>query len=151
MRDQDLGEMFLLFHLHPNTVKFTGVDLGPLEFGAKDCAQRWMCWTRNLMGFKASPYNSIGMYLVSEEIIRGDQHDTTNAFQWTTILLNLPGTKGYRPALAWISKRHSSTGTLGLYDECRCWWNWSGNCAPVKRRGGIFCANFCEPRGSWPA
>jgi hypothetical protein len=45
------------------------------------------------------------MYLVSEEIIRGDRHDTTNAFQWTTLLLNLPGTKGYRPALAWISKR----------------------------------------------
>jgi hypothetical protein len=31
MRDQD--------HLHPNTVKFTGVDLGPLEFGSEDCVQ----------------------------------------------------------------------------------------------------------------
>ena len=40
MRDQDLGEMFLLFHLHPNTVKFTGVDLGPLEFGPEDRGQR---------------------------------------------------------------------------------------------------------------
>jgi hypothetical protein len=39
MRDQDLGEMFLLFHLHPNTVKFTGVDLGPLELGASWCSR----------------------------------------------------------------------------------------------------------------
>jgi len=81
MRDQDLGEMFLLFHLHPNTVRFTGIDLGPLEFGSKDCVQRWMCWTRNLMGFKSSPYISVRIYLISEEIIRGDRHDTTNAFQ----------------------------------------------------------------------
>ena len=107
MRDQDLGEMFLLFHLHPNTVKFTGVDLGPLEFGSEDCVQHWMCWTRNLMGFKSSPYNSVRMYLVSEEIIRGNRHNTTDAFQWMTLLLNLPGTKGYRPALAWISKQRN--------------------------------------------
>jgi hypothetical protein len=30
-----------------------------------------------------------------------------------------------------------------------------GNCtecsAPVKRMEGVFCANFCEPQGSWPA
>jgi hypothetical protein len=116
-RDQDLGEMFLLFHLHPNTVKFTGVDLGPLEFGPEECAQRWMCWTRNLMGFKSSPYNSVRMYLVSEEIIRGDRHDTTNAFQWTTLLLNLTGTKGYKPALAWISKQRND-GSLASNFVC---------------------------------
>ncbi len=48
-----------------------------------------------------------------------------------------------------------SLGTPGLYEECRCWWEWKGNCAkclaPVKRMEGIFCANFCEPRGKWPA
>ncbi len=30
-RDQDLSEMFLLFQLHSVTVKFTAVDLGPLQ------------------------------------------------------------------------------------------------------------------------
>jgi hypothetical protein len=104
MRDQDLGKMFLLFQLHPNTAKFTAINLGPLEFSTKGCAHRWMCWSRNLMGFKSSPYNSIRMYLVSEEIIRSDRHDPSNAFQWHSILLSLPGTKGYKPALSWISK-----------------------------------------------
>ncbi len=42
MRDQDLGEMFLLFQLHLNMAKFTAVDLGPLEFGTKECAHCWM-------------------------------------------------------------------------------------------------------------
>ncbi len=56
------------------------------------------------MGFKSLPYNSIRMYLVSEEIIRGDRHDPNNAFQWHSILLNMPKTKGYKPALSWISK-----------------------------------------------
>jgi len=57
------------------------------------------------------------MYLVSEEIIRGDRQDTTNAFQWKTILLNLPETKGYRPALAWISKQRND-GSLASDFVC---------------------------------
>ena len=108
----------MLFHLHPNAVKFTAVDLGPLEFSAEECAQCWMCWSRNLMGFKSSPYNnSIRMYLVSEEIIRGDRHNTTDAFQWTSVLLNLPVTKGYRPALAWILKQRND-GSLASNFVC---------------------------------
>ncbi len=63
-----------------------------------------MCWTHNLMGFRSLPYNSIWMYLIAEEAIRGDRHDLANAFQWNTIMLNLPSTKGYKSYLAWISK-----------------------------------------------
>ncbi len=107
MQDMDVGEMFLNFQLHPNTVKFAAVDLGPLNFTFNKCLHRWMCWTRNLMGFRSSPYNSIRMYLIAEEIIRGDCHDPTNAFQWNTIRLNLPGTKEYKPSDAWLSKRRT--------------------------------------------
>ena len=57
------------------------------------------------MGFKPSPYNSVKMYLVVEEILRGDRLDPENAFQYDHIHLNLPGTSGYNPSLAWISKR----------------------------------------------
>ncbi len=117
VRDQDLGEMFLLFQLHPNTAKFTAINLGPLEFSAKECAHCWMCWSRNLMGFKSSPYNSIRMYLVSEEIIQGDHHDPNNAFQCHSILLNLPGMRGYKPALSWILKCRNN-GTLASDFAC---------------------------------
>jgi hypothetical protein len=57
------------------------------------------------MGFKASPYNSVCVYLVAEEVIRGDRHDPGNAFQWSHLRLNLPWCKGYTPAQAWLSKR----------------------------------------------
>ena len=55
MADWDTGEMFLNFQLHLNTSRFTGIDLGPLKFMADVCNHRWMCWTRNLMGFRSSP------------------------------------------------------------------------------------------------
>jgi hypothetical protein len=60
---------------------------------------------KKLMGFRPSPYNSIRMYLISEDIIQGDPDNPTNAFQWSHLLLNLPGTKDYKPSLAWISKQ----------------------------------------------
>ncbi len=85
MQDMDVGKMFLNFQLHPNTMRFAAVDLGPLDFTTDECPHRWMCWTRNLMGFRSSPYNSIKMYLIAEEIICGDRRDPTNAFQWDTI------------------------------------------------------------------
>jgi hypothetical protein len=57
------------------------------------------------MGFKASPYNSVRMYLVAEEVIRDDCHNPNNAFQWSHLHLNLPGSMGYTPLQSWISKR----------------------------------------------
>ena len=59
------------------------------------------------MGFRPSPYNCIRMYLVAEEVIRGDRHDQNNAFQWNSLMLNLPGTCEYKPGLAWITKRRA--------------------------------------------
>jgi hypothetical protein len=57
------------------------------------------------MGFKASPYSSVCMYLVAEEVIRADRHNPGNTFQWSHLRLNLPGSKGYMPAHAWLSKQ----------------------------------------------
>jgi hypothetical protein len=117
MQDMDVGEMFLNFQLHPNAIVFAAVDLGPLEFTSSECSHRWMYWTRNLMGFRPSPYNSIRMYLIAEEVIRGDCHDSTNVFQWDTIRLNLPGTQNYKTLEAWLSKRRAD-GSLASNFVC---------------------------------
>ncbi len=45
------------------------------------------------------------MYIVAEELIRGDCHDKLNPFQWDSLMMNLPGEPGYNPSKAWISKR----------------------------------------------
>ncbi len=104
MANRDMGEMFLNFNLHPDTVKYACIDIGPL-FTPKECPNCWMCWTPNLMGFKALPYNSVCMYLVTEEIIQGDWNNKCNAFHWTHLCLNLPGTRNYKPAHARVLKQ----------------------------------------------
>jgi hypothetical protein len=72
MSDRDMGEMFHNFQLHSNTVSFTAIDLAPLELCKKEFPERWVRWDQTLMGFKSSPYNCVRMYLIAEEIIRGD-------------------------------------------------------------------------------
>ena len=59
------------------------------------------------MGFRLSPYNSIRMALGVEEVVRGDRHDPNNALQWGYIMMNLPGTKEYKPYMAWVTKRRA--------------------------------------------
>ncbi len=105
--DRDMGEMFLNLHLHSDTVWFARIDMGPLDFASEECNQRWMCWKRNLMGFKPPPYNLVRMYLAAEKIICGNRHDHTNAFQWNNVMLNLTGTRHYNPLRAWIMKLRS--------------------------------------------
>ena len=89
-----MGDKFLNYQLHEDVRPFTGVDLTSLYAGPKDPGPRMAVWDRNLMGFAASPYNSI-------KICKGDRFETgvgcngkeLNPFQWDVITLNLPGTK----------------------------------------------------------
>lgn len=112
MEDRDIGKMFLNFELHFATHCFTGVDIDPLEFTSKECPHRWLWWTKNLMGFRSSPYNSIKMYLIAKEVIKGDRLNADNPFWWHHVELNLPGTACYTPTRAWISKRRVLDGSL---------------------------------------
>jgi hypothetical protein len=72
MTDRDVGDMFLNYQLHRSVVPFTGVNLSSLYEGSDEVGPRWAVWDRNLMGFAASPYNSIKMALVAEEICKGN-------------------------------------------------------------------------------
>ncbi len=103
MTDHNIGDMFLKFQLHKHVILFTGMDLSTLYDGQEDVGPRWAVWDQNLMGFAASPYNSIKMAPIAEEICRGDCQEEgrgadgreLNPFQWKRIQLNLPGTEGY--------------------------------------------------------
>jgi hypothetical protein len=115
MTDRDVGDMSLNFQLHRSVVPFTGVDLSSLYEGSDEVGLRWAVWDRNLMGFAASPYNSIKMALVAEEVCKGNRHEEgvgidgkeLNPFQWMRVRLNLPGLKEYDPCNSWISKLRS--------------------------------------------
>jgi hypothetical protein len=75
MTDHDFGDMFLNFQIHRSVAPFTGVDLLSLYDDDEETGPRWAVWDRNLMGFAASPYNSIKLALIIKEVCRGDRHE----------------------------------------------------------------------------
>jgi hypothetical protein len=67
MTDRDVGDMFLNFQLHESIMPYTGVNLSLLYEAGEEDGLRCVVWDRNLMGFAASPYNSIKMLLIVGE------------------------------------------------------------------------------------
>ena len=104
--------MFLNFQLCPSVVPYTGLDLTPIYEKGEKADPKWACWDRNLMGFKSSPYNSVKMALVVEEVVKGNRFDVardaegreSNPFQWNSVRLNLPGSRRYDPTFTWVAK-----------------------------------------------
>ena len=120
MTYRDVCDMFLNHPLHPYVIPFTGVDLSSLYDSDVETGPRWAIWVRNLMGFATSPYNSIKLALVAEDVCQGDWHEEgfgldgkeLNPFQRNHIRLNLPGTKEYNPCLSWLSKKIRADGCV---------------------------------------
>jgi hypothetical protein len=76
MTDRNIGDMFLNYQLHNEVWPYTAVELTCLRDSPKETGPEWAVWDRNLMGFAASPYNSIKMALVAEEVCKGDRFKT---------------------------------------------------------------------------
>jgi hypothetical protein len=104
MGDLDLGEFFLNFPLDHRIRPYAGVDLTPY-YGQEKSGLVWERWGRCLMGFKPSPYNTALSFGWAEEVIRGNPRDESSPFHWDHVLLNLPGSENFNPALPWLSKR----------------------------------------------
>ena len=107
--DNDYGEQFLNFNLHPTLQKVCGVDLTQLLSPGKIAGtprrggdEIMGKWTRCAMGLRPSPYVAVKGALIARRLILGDRKDTTNPFAWDRIRLNQPGDVDYRPDLPWI-------------------------------------------------
>ena len=70
MTDRDVADMFLNYQLHHSVVPFTGINLAPSYEKGEKPEPRWAYWDHNLMGFACSPYNSIKMALIVEEVVK---------------------------------------------------------------------------------
>ena len=108
--DNDYGEMFLNFPMHPELQKYAGVDLTQL-LGKGDGQNIFGVWTRNAMGLKSSPYLSVQGGLHAKQMMLGDRgnHGSRecsegNPFHWDKVKQNLPGTEGYDPSRPWLYK-----------------------------------------------
>ena len=61
-------------------------------------------WERMMMRFTPSPYMVTKDLLEVECLIRGDRHERKNVFQWSRVVLNLPGMKDYQATRPWVYK-----------------------------------------------
>ena len=108
--DNDFGEMFLNFWIHPEIRKYTGVDLTTLfpeemedENGTKG-KRKWETWVRCAMGVTVSPYQTTQCSQRVKRIVFGCRTDPDNIFRWSEVRLNLPGNNDYDPSKPWICK-----------------------------------------------
>ena len=104
LADNDYGEQFLNYPLHPDLRKYCGVDLSQLFSDDKEGKPCVGAWKRNAMGLKSSPYNSVQASLRAKRLVLGDPKDPDNPFAWDSVSLNLPGMEHYNPTKPWILK-----------------------------------------------
>jgi hypothetical protein len=109
--DFDIGEQFHNYILHSSEQQYCGVDLPPdlvVEMAAKGfLVEHYMRWGRLVFGWQSSHYFALRMHVQSLEMSMGDPGDLTNAFQWEHVVLNLPASMGYNPALPRVRKIHT--------------------------------------------
>jgi len=64
----------------------------------------WERWHRNWMGLRDSPYRSLQWQVRLKLEVYGHRRDLSNPFHWDHVVLNLPGSHGYRADLPWVRK-----------------------------------------------
>jgi hypothetical protein len=106
--DFDIGEQFHNYMLHISEQPYCGVDLPPdfveqmrADGFVADCYMRWI---RLVFGWQSSPYFALRMHVRGLELALGDPADSSNAFQWDHVKLNLPGSENYDPAFPRVRK-----------------------------------------------
>ena len=117
LADNDYGERFLNFLLHPDLHWYCGVDLTQLfpELSTMQSGLVVGQWTRNAMGLRPFPYTFVQGALIAKQVIMGDPADENNLFAWDCIELNFLGTDDYDASRPWIQKlRKDGKSALGL-------------------------------------
>ena len=109
--DLDIGEMFLNFMLHEFLRQYSGVDIKNVRsLDSEDAAweaehqDEWERWVRNWMGLTDSPYRSLQWMIRLKMEAYGDRRQRSNPFHWEKVVLNLPGSRGYRSDMPWVMK-----------------------------------------------
>ena len=120
MVDLDIGEQFLNFCLHPDASKYVGIDLTTVLDQDK---LLWERYTRCAMGLKTSPNHAIRFTLIAEEFLVDFPWNQGNPFEYSKVMLNLPGSSTYKPSLPWFyvlrKDQHMATSLVIYVDDQR--------------------------------
>lgn len=113
--DNDVGEQFYNFPLHPELQQYCGIDVSSL----RPDGPHLLRWSRLVMGFKPSPYQAVRDNRRAKFQVLG----TGDAFGWDSIERNYPGSASYAPDRPWISKRtaegHIACDVMDYVDDNR--------------------------------
>ena len=106
--DNDYGEMFLNFWIHPELQEYSAMDFTPI-YGRKENGELWIeGWTRCAMGQSPSPFTTVQQTRRLKRLMLGDRQKRINVFRWYRVVINLPGSVDHRPGEPWISKRRQN-------------------------------------------
>ena len=152
--DLDVQDQFLNYKLHKSLREYSGVDVrGVRSLAAEDAVweklrpARWERWERNWMGLRDSPYRSLQWQVRLKLVAYGDRKNVTNPFHWDRVVLNLPGSPGYRADLPWVMKirvdGHIAAEIFVYVDDGRA----IGHSAEMAWRVARFYAAMCARLG----
>jgi hypothetical protein len=65
------------------------------------------------MGMIDSPGRSFQMIIIAKELVLGDRKQEDNPFRWNAVVLNLPATRTYQPAMPWVYKARNDGLIVG--------------------------------------
>lgn len=107
--DNDFGEMFYNFWLHETLQNLCGVDLTKIFTDELTPEQHtlWERWCRTPMGLKPSPYQAVAGALHFKRVLLGDPSDETNVYQWSRVVVNIPGSVDYQVGKPWVYKERA--------------------------------------------
>lgn len=119
MSDLDVREMFLNFPLDPAVCPFCGVDLRPyFQPQGNEKVTMWERWEHCMMGLGPSPYCCIKILQLGYEMVTGNTQQQNNAFHWSEVMFNLPGSASYNPGLPWMQRIQENgkiSGATSIY------------------------------------
>jgi hypothetical protein len=99
------------------------------------------------MGLRDSPYRSLQWQVRLKLVAYGDRKNVTNPFHWDRVVLNLPGSPGYRADLPWVMKirvdGHIAAEIFVYVDDGRA----IGHSAEMAWRVARFYAAMCARLG----
>jgi len=129
--DFDIGEQFPNYTLHPKERPYFGVEipqelidqLSPEFMKAGLKLERFMRFNRLPFGWQSSPYFALRMLARALEIVMREPSDSTSAFQWDVVILNLPGMGAYDPARPRVIRLRkdglTAADIVSFYDDVR--------------------------------
>jgi hypothetical protein len=98
MEDFDIGEQFHNYLLRLCERAFHGVVIHSDLVKTMKEAEPLMRWTRLPFGWSPSPVFALRMLARSMELAKRHPSDSTNACQWSNVVLNLPASPDYDPS-----------------------------------------------------